>query len=170
MTEMTGKQAILIEAPVEQVYAYIADFPKHCEWNDGLVHMKRITNGPIAVGSQFHTEEKIPDDIPAVMKMMMPMMNVMMGIKDYTEAEITAMEPNRSLAWSAGLPMRSGYMLRSTWELVLEPQGNRTLLTQSFRFMPQNMMTRMMSNDAQALKIAQGVERNLAALKQIVEA
>ena len=75
MSDMIGKKTILIDAPVTKIYDYVADFPKHCEWNDGLVQMKRVTNGPIAVGSQFQTEEKVPDDIPAVMKMMMPVMN-----------------------------------------------------------------------------------------------
>ena len=73
MTEMTGSKSIFVEAPIEAVYNYVANFPKHCEWNDGLIHMRRMTNGPITVGSQFQTEEKVPDDIPAVMKMMMPM-------------------------------------------------------------------------------------------------
>ena len=100
---------------------------------------------------------------------MMPMMNALMGLKDYTEAEITAMEPNKRLAWKAGLPMRSGYMLKSTWELTLESRESGTVVTQSFRFMPQNMMTRMMANDAQAQKIAEGVAQNLAVLKRIVE-
>ena len=169
MSDMIGKQTILIDAPAKKIYDYVADFPKHCEWNDGLVKMKRVTDGPIAVGSQFQTKEKVPDDIPAVMKMMMPVMNALMGLKEYTESEITALEPHRRLAWKAGLPMRGGYMLKSTWELTLESRESGTVVTQSFRFMPQNMMTRMMANDAQAQKIAEGVAQNLAVLKRIVE-
>jgi len=45
---------ITINRPLPEVFAYLCDFHKSTEWQkSGLVEVKQVTNGPMAVGYQF---------------------------------------------------------------------------------------------------------------------
>lgn len=43
----------------EDVFAYIADFPRHPEWQEGLVTVKVETEGPLRVGTRVVHRRKV---------------------------------------------------------------------------------------------------------------
>jgi hypothetical protein len=56
--DITCQGSIQIDAPLDQVYSYLADFPRHCEWAQTLERMEQIRAGDSAgVGAQYLTTE-----------------------------------------------------------------------------------------------------------------
>jgi hypothetical protein len=51
------------------------------------------------------------------------------GAKPYSEAEITALEPGRRIAWRAGIPKGTGFFNLAEWEFILEPRGQDTCVS-----------------------------------------
>jgi uncharacterized membrane protein len=47
-----------IDAPADQVYDYVADFPRHAEWSGNGLQVMKTTEGPVAVGTVFSTTAK----------------------------------------------------------------------------------------------------------------
>jgi uncharacterized protein YndB with AHSA1/START domain len=48
------EDSIIIRRPVEEVFAFVADQRNAPQWQDGLVEVRRITDGPIGAGTK-HT-------------------------------------------------------------------------------------------------------------------
>jgi hypothetical protein len=94
---------------------------------------------------------------------------VLSGAKTYSRAEITALEPDRRIAWQAGVPKGDGYFNRAQWEFLLEPQGQTTRLTQRFTYQPQNGLSRRMVDAAGVGGLERACAASLAQLKQRLE-
>ena len=119
MPEMRGEATIDIQASPEQVYEYVANFHKHIEWNHQPTEMVQTSKGAIGVGSTFRTTEQLPEDVPwLLLHVTIPIFNTFLGLKPYTEAEITALEPGKRVAWKAAAPKRKGYMMKAEWEIL----------------------------------------------------
>ena len=170
--------SIMIEAPAEEVYDYIADFPRHVEWNTQPVKMEPQTNGPTQVGSVYRTQEQMPRDMPRSQKLMFtvmqPMMKLMWGASGYTEATITEMERPQRLAWQARLPSRKGDLMRMNWSMDLRSEGSGTHLVQHCEICPpeDSPMLRMFDENrmaALANDAKKEVYANLEELKRILE-
>ena len=145
----------------------MADFQRHTEWNYQPQEIKKVSEGPVGVGSRFHTKEKLPKDLPFHFRLLMPVFTRVLGSKDYTAAEITAMEPGERFAWTSWQPLRGDKRaLEVNWELRLEPQNETTRVTQRSHWVPIHGMS-----DPTMLEenIAKGVAENLNQLKQILE-
>lgn len=169
MPDMQGERSIIINAPIDQVYAYVSDFSRHTEWNHQPLKMEKLTDGPVAVGSRFRTYERPPSNTPWLMaKIMFPFMGMLVGVKGYTEAEITEMSVNERIKWKANAPIRKGDMMSAAWEIALESVEGGTKVTQHFRFMPQHPMAERMVSDSMTQDIADEVARNLEKLKSIL--
>lgn len=169
MSDMQGEQSIVIQAPIDEVYTYVSDFPRHIEWNHQPSKMEKLTDGPIGVGSRFRTYEQPPSNANWFMaKIMFPFMGMLVGVKGYTEAEITEMIPNEAIKWKANAPIRNGDMMRAEWEIGLDSVEGGTKITQKFRFMPQHPMAKRMVSESMTQDIATEVARNLENLKSIV--
>ena len=56
---LTCKVDVLIAAPPERVWAGLVDVDRMGEWMKGLVKIERLTEGPLAVGSQFSETRKM---------------------------------------------------------------------------------------------------------------
>ena len=166
-----GSESVLINAPIETVYNYIADFPRHPEWNANLDKLTQTSNGGLGVGTQYVTDEAPPETLPWIMRnVMFPMMSMMVGATGQTETEITVLQPHARIAWEAGLPIRNGYMMKSDWRVELKVQGNHTKVTQHYHFKPQITMAKMAVSDSQMSNVAKQTELNLEKLKTILEA
>jgi len=97
-----------IEAPASEVYEYLADFPRHREWSSAaMIYLKQLTPGPIGVGSEFEAAETVPGKV-------------------VTHSRITALEPNRRIAWHAWL----WKLTAVDWEFVLSRRESTTHLVQ----------------------------------------
>lgn len=171
MTEIKGETVITIEAPVEVVYTYLADFTRHPEWVQNLQRVQPVSDGPVGVGAIFQTQEG-PPPVPLLQKLAMMFFfvsGVVSGAKTYSRAEITALEPNRLIAWQAGVPKGEGYFNLARWEFIFEPQGQATRLTQRFQYLPQNSTAARMVGTAGAAGIAKACAVSLTRLKTILE-
>jgi hypothetical protein len=104
--------------PAADVYTYLADFMRHVEWAHTYLSVKPVTPGPVEQGYRLQVHEKQDlrwDKRPFT------------TISDHdgptysTLVEITALEPDRRIAWrtiSQGGPLDG---VRGEWEFVLEP-------------------------------------------------
>ena len=108
MAEFTGESSIVISAPVEAVYEYLIDFPRHVEWNHQLVKITKLTDGTVGVGSRFRANERAARSQPWIIRLLWPMLGALLGSTGYTEAEITALEPNSRVVWKAAAPLKNG--------------------------------------------------------------
>lgn len=172
LVELTGEATVVVQAPADVVYDYLADFTRHSEWNKNIYKVWQTTSGPIAVGSRFRSMEGAPPAaLGAQMRAMAQVMaGMLMGAKPLSEAEITALEPHRRIAWVGVFPQSSGEFNRAEWEVHLEPMGNATRVVQRFRYLPQTPAARrMLAALGDADGIAQSVSVNLNQLKQRLE-
>lgn len=106
-----------IDAPAADVYRYLADFPRHREWSSArMSELKALKPGAVGVGSEFAAAETVP-------------------AKVVTYSRITALEPNRRIAWHAWF----GKQMAADWEFQLTSLGEVTRLVQRSRWQPGNI-------------------------------
>lgn len=170
-TAVTGEVSIIIQTPVQTVYAYLIDFTRHSEWVTNLSKVTKVSPGTIDVGTVFQAQESAP---PVSFLRKLNMMRffiagLMSGVKPYSEAEITALEPDKLIAWRAGLRKGNGWFNRAEWELILLAQGQSTRLTQRFRYLPQTPTAIRMIGAAGEGGIELACSVSLQRLKAILE-
>jgi hypothetical protein len=171
MKEYSGQISIELVAAPRALYEYLKDFTRHPEWSSNLSRVTKITTGAVQVGTRFKSVEGPPPVAPLVKLNMMRgfIKGVLSGAKAYSIAEITALDPDRRIAWSAGIPLGDGFFNRADWEFLLEPRGTATQLTQRFLYLPQTSAAEQMVGAAGANGIHQACSTNLQNLKRVVE-
>lgn len=173
MPVFTGEATILIQAPIALVYNYLLDFTKHPQWVKNLSKVQPLGNAPIDVGSQFKASESTPpvSFLKMIAATVQYAISMFSGTKSYSLAEITALEPYRRIAWTGRLPRRNGADFnRAEWEMVLEPQGTTTQVTQHFRYSPQTERAhRMLMALGGTSGISAACMVNLKRLKHVLE-
>ena len=170
MKEFSGEQTGVIRVPIGEVYDYLSDFPRHVEWNYVLVTMTKLTDGPVSVGTKFRTKERGARTMSWLFRAVMPLLSAAIGGTGYTEAEITALEPNSRVAWKAVAPLKNGnFMASSEWEVRLEPLGDATRVTEYFHYKFPGKMGDHINPDKSIEDNKQEIAINLAGLKKILE-
>lgn len=172
MSEIKGEQSIEVEAPPDDVFEYVVDFTRHTEWNHQILEVIKDSEGPTGVGTKFRARERPPSKLPLPMKLMFPLMIRMVGIAEYTEAEVTAWEPGRKVAWKASAPLRDGGLwMRSNWQIDLAAENGSTRVTQRWECIPEHDRAKKgMSPDKATKMVAEEVADNISNLKRILEA
>lgn len=158
------KNSIRINRPIEQVYAYLANFPRHAEWAQTVERLEKIREGDSSgVGAEYLTHER-----QAMQTDRKPGEPLKKGMKAKTICAVRALVPNQRIAWHSHLTM-----IKSTfadWEFRLETDGNGgTRLTQegNFHFSPLSQgLGRLLKMERKAL--AQ-FEAGLQNIKLILE-
>jgi uncharacterized membrane protein len=113
----TSAVSVDISARAEDVYAYLADFPRHSEWSSAkMAKLEQITPGPVGIGSEFAAAETVP-------------------AKVVTYSQITALEPNRRVAWHSWF----GKLMAADWEFDISEHDGVTHLVQRSRWQPGNL-------------------------------
>lgn len=171
MNDIQGETSVVIEAPVTAVYTYLADFTRHPEWVKNVQKVEPLNGRSAGVGARFKTQEGPPPvSLGQRLQMMVHFMRgVFSGGKTYSIAEITALEPEKRIAWRGGIPKGDGYFNLSEWEFLLKPQGTATHLTQRFCYKPQTAAANSMIGAAGAKGLEQACAVNLQQLKQRLE-
>lgn len=171
MQTYKGQASVTIQAPVEAVYAYLADFTRHSEWAMNIGLITQTTIGPVGVGTTFKTAEGPPPvtNIQKIKMMVHFTLGIFGGAKPYSVAKITALEPYRRIAWEAGVPKGKGFFNFVEWEVTLEPQEESTFLTQRFYWQPQTSTAVRMVRAAGIEGLEQAVGKSLVQLKIWVE-
>ncbi len=83
---MQLKGSVVVNRPVEKVFAHLLDLERSPEWADdfGVVERRKLSDGPTGVGTRFHAVDRL------------------FGLQNVYEVEITELEQGRYLAaaWS----------------------------------------------------------------------
>lgn len=80
-----------IGAPPEDVFAYVSDLEKHVDWSGGQ-EIKKISEGPLAIGSTYETKEEGP-----------------FGMTFKEKVEVIEHQPNERFGWRSYGPFGSWY-------------------------------------------------------------
>ncbi|MDX1684477.1 MAG: SRPBCC family protein [Saprospiraceae bacterium] len=95
---------ILIARPLEDVFAYWADLERAGEWAAPVIERRKLTEGPVRVGSQFLAIDQFP------------------GQRVEFIVEVTAFQPNELMAATWNKPMKGG------WKATFSPHPEGTRL------------------------------------------
>lgn len=142
-----SEQAVEIQVPVDEVYHRLEDLTRHTEFADGLVSIEQITSGPVAVGTRFRAQERVPGKVVST-------------------SEITALDRPRLIAWRAWV---SGAM-RVEWEFRLSPSGGGTHLVQTSRWQPTGPIGFVMLHLHRKRNAPRENRRTLDRIKTVLEA
>ena len=94
---MEQSTSVVVEAPVDHVWTVLRDVERWPEWAQTVTSVRRLDDGPLAVGSRVRVEQpRIPP----------------------TEYVVTELEPSRSFTWVA-----TGPGVRTTARHLLEDTG-----------------------------------------------
>jgi uncharacterized membrane protein len=152
--EWTG--SVRINAPVEAVYAYLADFARLPEWDAATMRVERKKAGDASgVGAAYRVYEhlKLPGKDKA-------------GL---AEREVRELVPNRRIAWHAHPVPRMGVSLDCAFEF--ERDGDGTRLTETVQVNMPAIVDKMQHAVFRSLDDQQRAQwqENLARIKANVE-
>lgn len=126
--EITWTGHVIIAAPVEQVYAYLADLPRHAEWAQSVQRLQLVQAGDSAgVGAVYRTAER--QGWQANRRPHEPLTG---GVPGDTMCRVSALTPYRHIAWHSWAPV-PGVRHEGDFAFELEAVPGGTKLTQSAR-------------------------------------
>ena len=140
---MRFANTITIDRPPAAVFAYLADLENLPRWNYAISETRKITAGPVRVGSRYRQSRTIP-------------------VHSEESLEVIEFEPDRRLAIRgtlSSLPAQIGY--------TLSPNGNATTLTNTVELQPP--LTLSLAAPRAAHRIKSAVAANLDELKRTLE-
>ena len=138
-------EPVVINAPPATVFEHVSDPEKSKRWDEGLIELEMLTDGPFGLGTRIREVRKVP------------------GGQNEAIEEVTTFEPGRKLGWTTleGKFKTSGL-------ISLEPQGEATALnfvvTGSGNFF-MNPMSPLLSR-----AVSKEIRRNLQTLRGLIEA
>lgn len=101
---MRVEEAIAIDRSIDEVFAYLADVERHCEWVSSVLETSRTSDGPMGLGAMFVEDAKF------------------LGRRDALRWAISAYEPPHIIEqWVAAGPARIA--IRTTLEAA---EGERS--------------------------------------------
>jgi uncharacterized protein YndB with AHSA1/START domain len=97
-----------INAPPEDVFSYVSDLEKHVDWSGGQ-EIKKISEGPPAVGSAYETKEEGP-----------------FGMTFREKVEVIEHQPSARFGWRSYGPFGSWY----DWSFEVRAQDGGAVLVE----------------------------------------
>ena len=97
---MRFSEQIVVSLPPADAFAYIAEFENTAEWDPGIAESRKLTDGPVRVGSQF--------DVVAVFR----------GKRQRFRYTVTELEDGRRIVLEG-----DGDKATSVDEITVEPKG-----------------------------------------------
>jgi carbon monoxide dehydrogenase subunit G len=90
----------IIRRPIEEVFAFVSDLRHSVEWQSGVVEVRKTTEGPLGVGTQFAVVRKF------------------MGKKMEASVEFVEYEPNTKVTFRSisGPTFEASYLFEATPE------------------------------------------------------
>lgn len=134
----------LIDKPIKDVFAFVADPNNMSKWNSGVVSLEQITPGEVGVGTKFKS------------------VGEMMGRRIEGEMQVTAYEPDTKCGYQVNAgPMQVNLTLTfktvgTGTKISLNAQGNPA----GFFKLAEGMMTG---------RVKSMMEENLTRLKSVLE-
>ena len=140
---MKFTNAITINRPPAEVFAFLAHFENVPLWNYAISETRKITGGPVDVGSRYRQTRTVPT-------------------RSEETFEVTEFEPDRRLSIQGTLGPFHGDIT-----YLLEPAGSATALTNTMNLQPSGPLRLVAPLAASRVKSA--VAANLDTLRQILE-
>jgi len=141
----TFENTMTIHRPAEEVFAFLADFENVPRWNYAIEETRKVSPGPVGVGTAYRQTRSIP-------------------AKSEEGFEVTVFEPGKRLAVRGQIgPFRA----RISYLLEAAPGGTR--LTNDVALDPSPGVLRLAARLATP-RVKAAVAENLSKLKEILEA
>ena len=103
---MQIEAAVVVNKPIADVFARWSEVERYPEWFDMSLERRKVTEGPIGVGTIYHAVDKLPP-----------------GRRVEATLEITAYQPNELMGARLSKP------LNATWEARFEDTNGGTRMT-----------------------------------------
>lgn len=134
----------LIDKPVKDVFAFVADPNNMSKWNSAVVSLQQVTPGAVGVGTKFKS------------------VGEMMGRRIEGEMQVTAYEPDAK----CGYQVNAGPM-QVTLTLAFKPVGTGTKISLNAQGNPGGIFK--LAEPVMAGRVKSMMEENLARLKSVLE-
>jgi len=139
------ERQITINAPPEQVFAYLSDISRHSEWARHNLTVEKTSQGPVAVGSTFAT------------------VGHQMG-EHRGEVKITELQPNSSVVYEA--EDDTGHFRHY---FRLQPGDGGTLVTKGFDPQRLSLMLKLLMPIGRLLMLPRELDGDLKRIKAKLE-
>lgn len=103
---MRIRKQIEVRRPLAEVFEYVVDFSNAAEWDPGVAEARKLTDGPVRVGSEF--------EVTALFR----------GNRHRFHYVVTGLEPLRRVELAG-----DGERAASVDEIAIEPAGGGTRIT-----------------------------------------
>jgi uncharacterized protein YndB with AHSA1/START domain len=140
----TLQNTVTIRRPVEDVFAFLADFENIPRWNYAILETRKLSPGPVGVGTAYRQIRSIPR-------------------RSEEGFEVTAFEPAGRLEIHGDIGP-----FTATIGYQLAPTGDGTRLTNAVDLEPSSGALRLLAPLATS-RVKTAVAANLDTLKQILE-
>jgi len=140
---MRFTNTITINRPSDQVFAYLADLENLPHWNYAIEETRKVSAGPVAVGSRFHQVRSVPT-------------------RREESLEVVELDPGRRLTVRGTLNT-----LPAELEYSLAPDGGATLLQNTVDLTVHGPLALVSPLALRQVKAS--VAANLTVLKTILE-
>jgi uncharacterized protein YndB with AHSA1/START domain len=140
----TLQNTVTIRRPVEDVFAFLADFENIPRWNYAILETRKLSPGPVGVGTAYRQIRSIPR-------------------RSEEGFEVTAFEPAGHLEIHGDIGP-----FTATIAYQLAPTGDGTRLTNAVDLEPSSGALRLLAPLATS-RVKTAVAANLDTLKQILE-
>jgi len=140
----TFQNTVTIRRPVQDVFAFLADFQNIPTWNYAILQTRKTSPGPVGVGTTYRQIRSIPR-------------------RSEEGFEVTAFEPTSRLEIHGDIGP-----FTATNSYLLTPIGDGTRLTNAVDLQPASGALRLLAPLA-ASRVKTAVAANLDTLKQILE-
>jgi len=137
------ENVVVIDRPVEEVFAYLADFSNVPEWNYAIEETRQVSPGPVGVGAEYRQTRSLPRPSEETFV-------------------VTEYEPNQKLAIEGGLGPFFGTL---SYELQSSAWG--TEVRNAADLEGQGVMK--VAGGLLGGRIREAVGQNLQKLKQLLE-
>lgn len=138
------KNTLTIDRPVEEVFAYLAEFEKVPSWNYAIEETIKTSPGPVAAGATYRQTRSIPR-------------------RAEEEFEVTIFERPSRIALRGQIGP-----FRTSARYVLDPVGSATRLTNEVELEPSFVALKLVA-PLVVPRVKAAVGRNLSKLKEILE-
>ncbi len=134
----------LIDRPVKDVFAFVADLNNMSKWNSAVVSLQQVTPGAVSVGTKFKS------------------MGEMMGRRIEGEVQVTSYEPDSK----TGFQMNAG-PVQMNITISFKPVGTGTKVSLSAQGNPAGVFK--LAEGMLQGRVKSMMEENLARLKSVLE-
>jgi carbon monoxide dehydrogenase subunit G len=137
------ENTVIIQRPVEDVFAFLADFENVPKWNYAIVETRKVSPGPVGVGTTYRQTRSVPS-------------------RSEESFTVTVLEPARRLEVQGQI---GPFKARISY--LLEPAGSGTRLRNAVDLGSSGLLS--LVGPLVTARVKKAVAANLHTLKQLLD-